>query len=357
MTPEQQFSRWVRRALVVFALVFTYVVWMDLHAPLTTLSRVQRYVVQVAPQVAGEVTGVAVTNGDHVNQGDLLFTVAEQDYRLIMDGAELRVAEAGQDNAVLLADLAGARARETSAGATLEEARRQRQRLKNLFEGGAVSRQEWEQGELAVDNAESELESARAAIRSLETRLGEDKEHNLALAQAMNELEKARLDWSRTRITAPVAGVVDNLQLESGTYANAREPLVSLIADAPVWVAADFREKSLRDVHPGDRAEIVFDAWPGRVFEARVQSMGKGVRDGQGVPDGQLAQVENTDRWVRDAQRVRVRLVLEDSEENLPLRVGARTTVQLYPRDGLAWLSHGFGWLQIRMLSLLHYLY
>ncbi|MEQ9508926.1 MAG: biotin/lipoyl-binding protein, partial [Alloalcanivorax xenomutans] len=91
MTPEQQFSRWVRRALVVFALVFTYVVWMDLHAPLTTLSRVQRYVVQVAPQVAGEVTGVAVTNGDHVNQGDLLFTVAEQDYRLIMDGAELRV--------------------------------------------------------------------------------------------------------------------------------------------------------------------------------------------------------------------------------------------------------------------------
>src|SRR5690606_18605744 len=154
-----------------------------------------------------EVTGVAVTNGDHVNQGDLLFTVAEQDYRLIMDGAELRVAEAGQDNAVLLADLAGARARETSARATLEEARRQRQRLKNLFEGGAVSRQEWEQGELAVDNAESELESARAAIRSLETRLGEDKEHNLALAQAMNELEKARLDWSRTRITAPVAGV------------------------------------------------------------------------------------------------------------------------------------------------------
>ena len=110
MTPEQRFGRWVRLALAAFFLIFVYVVWMDLYAPLTTLARAQRYVVQVAPQVDGQVMEVAVADGDRVERGDVLFRVDDRDYRLARDAAELAVTGAGQDNTVMLAELAGARA-------------------------------------------------------------------------------------------------------------------------------------------------------------------------------------------------------------------------------------------------------
>ena len=108
MTPEQRFGRWVRLALAAFFLIFVYVVWMDLYAPLTTLARAQRYVVQVAPQVDGQVMEVAVADGDRVERGDVLFRVDDRDYRLARDAAELAVTGAGQDNTVMLAELAGA---------------------------------------------------------------------------------------------------------------------------------------------------------------------------------------------------------------------------------------------------------
>ena len=73
MTPEQRFGRWVRLALAAFFLIFGYVIWMDLHAPMTTLARAQRYVVQVAPQVDGQVVDVPVADGDRVERGQVLF--------------------------------------------------------------------------------------------------------------------------------------------------------------------------------------------------------------------------------------------------------------------------------------------
>lgn len=358
MTPEQRFGRWVRLALAAFFLIFVYVVWMDLYAPLTTLARAQRYVVQLAPQVDGQVMEVAVADGDRVERGDVLFRVDDRDYRLARDAAELAVTGAGQDNTVMLAELAGARARVTGARATLEEARRKQRRLDNLHRSGAVSRQQWEEVQVAVEQARADLEAARAETKRLSTRLGDGDQDNLALARAMNQLETARLQLRRTEVKAPLAGVVTDRQLQVGHYARAREPVLSLVSDEPAWVAADFREKSLRHTRDGDRAEVVFDALPGRVFEARVGTRGWGVRQGQGTPDGALAQVEDSDRWVRDAQRARVRLVLLDPPPQRALMVGARATVQLYPEHGVAAaVARVFGWAQIRALAVLHYLY
>lgn len=358
MTPEQRFGRWVRLALAAFFLIFTYVVWMDLYAPMTTLARAQRYVVQVAAQVDGQVVDVPVADGDRVEQGEVLFRVDDRDYRLARDAAELAVASAAEDNTVMLAELAGVRARVAGARANLEEARRKQQRLDNLHHSGAVSEQQWEEVRVAVEQARADLEAARAEAKRLKTRLGDGEQDNLALARAMNQLETAKLQLRRTEVKAPLAGVVTDRQLEVGHYARARQPVLSLVSDEPAWVAADFREKSLRHTRAGDRAEVVFDALPGRVFEARVGTRGWGVRQGQGTPDGTLALVEDSDRWVRDAQRARVRLVLIDPPAQRALMVGARATVQLYPESGwAAAVARACGRVQIRALALLHYLY
>ncbi|QJX02680.1 hypothetical protein HML84_15295 [Alcanivorax sp. IO_7] len=136
----------------------------------------------------------------------MLFRVDDRDYRLARDAAELAVTGAGQDNTVMLAELAGARARVTGARATLEEARRKQRRLDNLHRSGAVSRQQWEEVQVAVEQARADLEAARAETKRLSTRLGDGDQDNLALARAMNQLETARLQLRRTEVKAPLAG-------------------------------------------------------------------------------------------------------------------------------------------------------
>ena len=144
-----------------------------------------------------------------------------------------------------------------------------------------------------------------------------------------------------------------NLQLNVGDYVQAGQPALAVVADE-IDIIADFREKSLRHVAPGDPARVVFDAWPGQVFDAQMLAMDAGVREGQLAADGQLADIPTTDRWVRDAQRMRVHIALTEPVANA-LASGARATVQLQPGD--AALAKPFVWLQSHLISWLHYVY
>lgn len=103
------------------------------------------------------------------------------------------------------------------------------------------------------------------------------------------------------------------------------------LAAAEADVIADFREKSLVHMQRGEAAAVVFDALPGKVFAAHVTAVDAGTQQGQLLPDGTLAAPETSDRWVRDAQRQRIHLQLEEPALLSELPSGARATVQLYP--------------------------
>src|SRR5262249_30243873 len=113
------------------------------------------------------------------------------------------------------------------------------------------------------------------------------------------------------------------------------------------WIVANFRENNLEYVRPGQPAAVAFKTYPGRLFAARVVTVGWGVAQGQGVPSGELPAVKNPAEWVPASQRFQVRLVLNDPTA-IPFRVGATGSVTVYtttdhPLNGLAdawqWLS------------------
>ena len=100
---------------------------------------------------------------------------------------------------------------------------------------------------------------------------------HLRLRQARNALAQARLQLQYSSVRADRAGTLSNLQLTPGTYVPAGTPVAALVDDR-IDIVADFREKSLRYVRPGDRAAVVFDARPGEVFGARVAAIDAGLR-------------------------------------------------------------------------------
>jgi multidrug resistance efflux pump len=352
VTPEQRFRRWTRCSLLLAVLAFGYFVVADILMPLTPHSRLLHRVIPIAPEVSGRVVEVSVKNHQYVHAGDVLFVLDDSDYRTALHDAELSLQQTRDQNRELDASLAEARASLAQAEAAWRVASNDAHRYRSLG-GVAVSRQEVDKAVGSEREYAAQIAQARARIHSLEIQRGLSGEANLHVRQARSAIHQAQLNLDRTRVRALESGYVSNLNLEPGDYASTSSPLLSLVSPR-AQIYADFREKSLRHAGTGSDARVVFDALPGEVFNAQLVSAEAGIADGQILADGKLAATEASDRWVRDAQRQRVYLELE---ETLPVNLpsGARATVQILPLHHP--LLRPLAWLQIHTVALLHYVY
>ncbi|MDN6180822.1 MAG: HlyD family secretion protein [Halomonas subglaciescola] len=353
MTPEQRFARWVRAAILLFVVMFAYFVLADAYMPATPQARALRQVVRVAPQVSGQIVAIEVVNNVRVSRGEALFRIDPEPFELDVEKAQLALDQARRDNAKLDASLAEARASEAKQRALTQELSQERRRVQSLVERGSVSRQRFESVSAEAEAGEAAVKAAEAKVHALKVQRGQDGEDNLLLRQARNALSAAKLDLRRTAVQAEQSGYISNLQLNVGDSVSAGAPVMANVGDR-LDIVADFREKSLRHLGPGDKAWVAFDARPGDEVSARITSIDTGVRDGQLLPDGNLVHIPETDRWVRDAQRIRVHLRLDEPPEALP-PTGARATVQLAPADNP--LAGAMARVQVALLSMLHHVY
>lgn len=353
VSPEQRFRRWVYGSLALGAAMFVYFVLADLNIPVSPEARLTQVVTQVAPEVSGRVVALHVHNNQKVARGDVLFTIDPSDYAQAVDVAHLQLEASERDNSEIDASIAAAQAELAAARSQAAEASREAGRFQSLATSQYVSRQSADELVSAREVAAAQVRAAQQQLQRLIVTRGATHTENLRVRQALTQLESAQLDLSRTSVRAGTDGVISNVQLEQGAYAAAGVPRLALVTSTPS-LYADFREKTLRHVEAGTQAAVVFDAFPGEVFRAEVVSVDAGIRSGQQAADGQLAATEQTDRWVREAERARVNLRLLDQPEG-PLISGARATVQLYPRrhGWLDWLAD----VQIRLISWFHYVY
>ncbi|PZP23871.1 HlyD family secretion protein [Pseudomonas kuykendallii] len=352
MTPDQRFARAVRCAIALFVALFVYFLIADLWMPLTPQAQLTCPVVRLAPRVGGQVLEVAARNNAHVQPGDLIFRLDPQPFALAVRQAELALEEARRTNLELDAAIASAEAGLLAVRSTADELDSEVRRVKVLVERANVSRQQHDQTLSRAQAARAQVAAAQAQLPELVSRRGATGEDNLRLRQARNALEQAQLQLSYSAVRADRAGTLSNLQLTPGAYVAAGQPVAALVDDR-IDITADFREKSLRYVQPGDEAVVVFDARPGERFDARVIAIDAGVREGQLEANGDLAAPVMSDRWVRDAQRQRLHVQL-DAAPDVPLPSGAKATVQLFPGNRLSRL---LGSAQIGFISLLHYIY
>ncbi|WP_033136097.1 HlyD family secretion protein [Aeromonas finlandensis] len=351
MTPDQQFARWIKWSMAGFIALFAYFMVADLLIPLTPQAMATRAVTKLAPQVNGKVIEVAVHNNQRVKKGDLLFTLDPVPFELEVEQARLALAQAEQQNHELDAALTAAAADINAKETLASQKRREAERTNALFQRHMASLQQKDEADSALHSAQANLHASQAKLAQLKAGRGVMGDDNLLLRQARNKLAQAELALTYSQVHADQDGIITNLQLKPGSIASTGSPLLALVSEQ-VDVIADFREKSLRHVGENTQALIAFDGEPGKLYSARVSSLDAGVSAGQFDANGRLATPVESDRWVRDAQRMRVHLELETVPDHLP--AGARATVQLLPDNALtAMLARA----QIHLLSLLHYVY
>lgn len=351
-------SRIVRITLAVLLALFVYNLFADRITPYTSQATVDTFLVQIAPEVSGSVIAVDVADNRKVKKGQVLFRIDSSPFEIAVRAAEanLAVVEQGADASaadVRVADAQLQRARvELATSQQLGKIVLDLSAKRALSETSAI-RARSDIAKTRADISRAEAETERARIRQ-----GESGDANAQVRQALAARDQARLDLQHTTVVAPADGVVTNLRLSPGQYANRGQPVLSFIADGPRWVTAAMRENQLGNIGAGDRAYVVFDDYPGRVFPAHVESVGWGIAQGGEAPTGTLPTVDAPKGWLREPQRFPVRVVLdvgtEASDKLPPGRSGAQANVVVQTRETS--LMNPLSRLWIWMIAMLSYL-
>ena len=353
--PVRKWTLIVLGACVV--LMFFYLVG-DRITPYTTQARVHAVVVPIAAEVSGTVINVAVNSNQGVSEGDLLFEIDRNRYELAVETAEVNLQSARQATGASTASVDAAAANVASVQAGRVRSEQDAIRLRRIKEEdpGAISDRRLEQAEASLAVSISQVAAAEASLEKARQDLGETGDANSRILEAQTALAQAQLDLSRTSVFAPDDGVVTDVRVDRGNFAQAGAPLMTFLATDDIWVQADFTENNLGNIKQGDRVEIVFDSLPGKVIDGTIRTTGFGVNV-DSAPLGSLPTIENDRQWLRDAQRfsVQVDFQLPDARDRLGMRVGAQASIIVY--TGESWLFNTLGWIKMRLQSVLTYVY
>lgn len=346
-----------RTTLIVLgigAAVFLYLVAADRTTPFTGDARAQAFILRVAPEVTGQVREVGVADNQVVETGELLFEIDPTPFRLAVDQAQARLEQAGQTIGASTAAVDAAQARLDEARADEANITAQAGRVIELVDRGIYSEARRDQAEAELQTGRAAVERAEADLEQAREELGPEGAENPQVQDAMAALDRARFDLSRTSVTAPGRGVVTNLQLAGGQTVVAGQPAMTFISAEDVWLLAPMRENSVGVIQPEHAAEVVFDSLPGRVFRARVTSIGWGIGESSVDASTGLPTSTKEQGWLSDVERFPVHLVMEETADRPRVRYGSRAAIIIYasPNPVMATLA----WLRIRIVSLLTYM-
>lgn len=345
-----------KTALIVVALIavlFALSIVMERLTPSSAQAVVQAYVVRMAPDVAGRVVEVNVTDNARVEGGQVLFRIDPRPYEIAVAEAQAQVERIGQTLGASTAAMESAQAKLVKASADLENIQSQSQRVFQLVERGIMAKSKADEARAALEGSRAAVAGAEADLAKAREELGPQGAQNPQLRGALAALERARLNLLHTTVSAPASGVVTNLQLATGQFIGAGQSALTFLDASSIWISANFKENSLEHMSSGDAAEVVIDSLPGTIFTARVESIGWGVSQGSVDPNTGLPTIRNSSGWVRDPQRFPVRLIFDGTLPRGGVRFGSQVNVVVYTGSNSVANALGAAW--IRIIAILTY--
>ncbi|MGF1825276.1 HlyD family secretion protein [Vibrio splendidus] len=255
--------------------------------PWTRDGQVSAYIVSITPRVTGQVTKVHIEDNSKVTKGELLFEI---------------------DPSIYQAAYNKALATQKQARALLAKAQNEEQRALNLEKRtpGALP-------VLTLNNLNNAVETNSA---------------NVALAKA--NVEEAHLNLKYTKVYAPTNGFITNLNLREGSQVVANTPVVALIDEDSFWIEGYFKETDLVNVAPNNKAFVTLMMHNNIQLKGHIKSIGFGIATQDGSTGNDLLPNVNPNfQWIRLAQRIPIKVVLDNVPEDLQLRVGMTASIKI----------------------------
>src|SRR5262245_17963989 len=284
----------------------------------------------VATDRPGLVADVAVKESQKVEKGQVLFTLAQEPFRIALAGAEANLGAVRNQLVTLQATYRQKQAQVAQARTDAAFYETNFERQQDLLKRGVSAQATFDQAKRDLDAARERVTMAQndaaATLAQLGGNVDAPIEQNPTWLAAQAQVDKARRDLSRTTVTAPIPGIVTNVDaLQVGEYLPAAQPAFSLVSSADIWIEANPKESDLTYLKEGAPAVVTVDAYPGREWQATVKSLAPATGTEFSVLPAQNA----TGNWVKVVQRVPIRLTVQMPADAPPLRTGMSANVEI----------------------------
>jgi RND family efflux transporter MFP subunit len=233
-----------------------------------------------------QIVELPVKDNQFVHKGDLLLVIDPTDYKIAVSLREAAVQQ---------------------AQANMQNVESEAQRRQELTS-------------LAVTKEEKQTYASNAVVAQAQYQ------------QAVANLDQARVNLQRTEIRSPVNGWVTNLLAQLGDYANVGQNEISVVDADSFWVDGYFEETNLEPIRVDDPARVKLMGYR-QIVRGHVDSIARAINVANAQPNGQgLANVNPIFTWVRLAQRIPVRVHIDEVPDGVVLAAGMTATVQIDPR-------------------------
>jgi len=293
---------------------------------------VKANVIIISPEVSGRVTSVLVVDNQAVEANDVLLQLDSSPLEITLNRARAQMAVIRTELESLRADYGETVVQEQLAKDKVRYLDRRYKRQRKLLKQGLSSEEKH-------DEAKHDLQVARREVQIIEQRVqralaqlaGNERlpvDQHPRYLTAQTTYDQAAVDLKATTIRAPASGIVSNMKLQVGEYAQAGKPVFSLIQNQPIWVEANLKETQLTHIQPGQQATIVVDAYPDKIWESVVSS----IAPATGAEFSILPPQNASGNWVKVVQRIPIKLVITDQAGGPQLRAGMTVSVRIDTR-------------------------
>ena len=253
-------------------------------APWTRDGRVRAYTVSIAPEVSGRIIELHVADNQFVHKGDVLLVIDPTDFAIAVSVNQAQLEQARTD---------------------LENKSKQAERRRQLT---------------TLSTSMEEKQNFTTVATSA----------GATLQQAMSNLAQAQVNLRRTRIVSPVNGWVTNLLARQGDYATTGQRNIAVVDADSFWIDGYFEETNLQGIREGDPASMRLIGYGRQTLRGHVQSVARAINVANAQPDqAGLANVNPIFTWVRLAQRVPVRVAIDEVPDGVRLVAGLTATIQI----------------------------
>ena len=317
--------------------------------PWTRDATVRAYVVTMASEVAGRIVELPVADNKYVHQGDLLMVIDPTNYTIAVSQAEAAVQQAQASVQTIDAQIAVQQAQISASTAQLDLAKaalvfsqQQAARYQSLAQKGAGTVEQSQQFASQLHQQEASVQAAtenlNLAQRQVEAQKAQRLSAEATLAQTKAQLRQAQVNLERTRIVSPVDGYVTNLLAQLGDFVSVAVNAVSVVDANSFWVDGYFEETNLAPIRVGDQAQIKLMGYS-QTIHGHVDSIARAINVSNAQPNNQgVANVNPIFTWVRLAQRIPVRIHVDEIPPGIVLVAGMTATVDIEDRDR-RWLA------------------
>ena len=298
----------------------------------TNNAYVKANIIIISTEVSGRVTSMLVADNQAVEANDILLQLDSSPLEIALNRARAQMAVIRTELESLRADYG-----ETVVQAQLSEDKvryldRRYKRQRKLLKQGLSSEEKHDEAGHDLQVARREVKIIEKRVQRVLAQLAGNKllpvdQHPRYLA-AQTTYDQAAVDLKAATIRAPASGVVSNMKLQVGEFAQAGKPIFTLIENQPIWIEANLKETQLTHILPGQQATIVADAYPDKIWESVISS----IAPATGAEFSILPPQNASGNWVKVVQRIPINLAITNQAGDPQLRAGMTVLVRIDTR-------------------------